>query len=513
MSLGERSIAAVFWGAGGTAFRILLQFGSQVVLARILGPTEYGMFAVGGIVVGLCSFFADFGLAYGLIQKREVTDEDMRFAFTWQCIVGLGVAAAIAGSSGLVAHFFGEPRGQAVIAFMALICLANAVAGTSMNLLKRNLDFKTQQFAFLISYVVGFYCVGIPLALTGHGVWSLAIAWVIQASLWGALLYRKVRHPVRPLFWYAGGRTQASYGLTVLRTNVLNWFIGNVDRIVVGRVLPTRDIGLYSTVYTMIYAPSASLLGIVQPVLFSASARVTQDIEASDADAAAAKLVRAFTGLIAVVCLYLLPVFVTAAVLADQFIAAVYGAAWADGAVVLRPVALAMPLLLCVGLSTPVLWASGRPQDEFGKQWLIAIVWALACWPLARVGGIHAVAWGVLGLFSVRFGIVVHALTRASAVRWAHVWRSARGGLAVSVAVAVGVGLADAGLRSLGWPPGVCVLGASLCAVLVFLGSLRLAPALIGQEVSGLMGGVAKRLSPRIAYRIDWLWGAEGRTR
>lgn len=507
MSLGERSITAVFWGGGGTVLRIVLQFGSQVVLARVLGPTEYGMFAVGGIVVQLCSFFADFGLAYGLIQKREVTEEDIRFAFTWQLIVGVLVTAAIVVSSGFVAAFFEEARAQSVIAVMGLICLANAASGTAMNLLKRELDFKTQQLAFLASYMIGFFCVGIPLALGGHGVWALVAAWVTQSGTWGLLLYWKVRHPVRPLFWYAEGRSQGSYGLTVLRTNVLNWFIANVDRIAIGRLLPTRDIGLYSTIHTMIYAPSSSLLAVVQPVFFSASARVNEDGGAE----AAAKLVRAFTGLIAVVCLYLTPVFATAAVLAGNFVVTVYGPAWSDGAGVLRPVALAMPLLICLGLSTPLLWASGRPQDEFGTQWLIAIVWAFACWLLAGAGGIDAVAWGVLGLFVVRFGIVVQAITRISSVAWADVWRSARGGLVLSAIVASAAGLVDLGLRELNASPALCVLAASLCAVVFFVGSLRLMPNLIEREVTRLMGGVCRGLSPRVNDRLAWLWRGERR--
>jgi len=508
MSLTDRSIAAVFWGGGGTILRIGLQLVSQVALARMLGPVEYGMFAIGGIVVQFSSFFADFGLAYGLIQKRDVSNEDVRFAFTWQLIVGVLVTAAIALTSGLVATFFDEPRAQAVIAAMGLICLVNAAAGTAMNLLKRELDFKTQQVVFLVSYVVGFFCVGIPLAIAGYGVWALVAAWVTQSGLWSLLLYLKVRHPVRPLFWYAEGRTQGSYGLTVLRTNLLNWFTANVDRIVIGRLLPIREVGLYATIYTMIYSPTSSLLAVVQPVFFSASARVAEEEQGK----ASARLAHAFTGLIAVICLYLAPVFGTAAILADDFVRAVYGQAWSDAGGVLRPIALAMPLLFCLGLSTPMLWANGRSQDEFGKQWFIAIVWVLACWLLVKLGGIAAVAWGVLGLFAVRFGIVVHTVTRITAVTWSDLWRGARGGLVVSAFVAAGSGLAEVGLRALGLHPAACVVGGCVCAALVFVASLRLAPALVGPEASALVGGVCRRLPPRVHRYLAWLWGAEGRT-
>ncbi|MFX6409630.1 oligosaccharide flippase family protein, partial [Acinetobacter baumannii] len=78
----------MFWGGGGTLLRIVMQFGAQVVLARILGPEQYGLFAIGAIVVGFSSFFSDIGLAYGLIQKKEIAAKDIRFVFTWQIILG-----------------------------------------------------------------------------------------------------------------------------------------------------------------------------------------------------------------------------------------------------------------------------------------------------------------------------------------------------------------------------------------------------------------------------------------
>ncbi|MBV8469805.1 MAG: lipopolysaccharide biosynthesis protein [Burkholderiaceae bacterium] len=507
MSLGERSISAVFWGAGGAVLRIVLQMTSQITLARLLGPAEYGVFAVGSVVVSFCMFFADFGLAYGLIQKREVTDEDIRFAFTWQLLVGALVSIGIVALSGPIAQFFNEPRARAVVAVMSLICLATAATGTSMNLLKRKLDFRTQQIGLLVSYAIGFFGVGIPMALSGCGVWSLVAAWIAQAFVMCILFYRGVRHPVRPLYWYADGRSQAAYGLTVLRTNVLNWFVGNVDRIIVGRVLSIRDIGLYSTMYNMIYGPSASILSIVQPVFFSASARVAEGAD----DDTAHKLARGFVTLIATVSLYLLPVFVSAAVLADDFVLAVYGPAWQEAAAVLRPLALAMPFFIGFGLSTPMLWAQGRPQDEFAKQWPVALGWTVVCWLLAKHGRVEAVGWGVFGLFIARFAVVMHAVTKVAPVRWRTTWHAARGGVLVSVLAAGAAGAADYALRTIGGKPGACVILAVAAAVLAFYACLRLAPGLVVNEVSGLVSGVLSRFPRPLALRLAWMQGAGGR--
>src|SRR6218665_3231074 len=276
-SLGARSMSVVFWGAGGSAVRLLMQIATQIVLARLLGPTEYGVFAVGSIVISFSGFFSDIGLAYGLIQKREVSDRDVRFVFTWQIVMGLLVSIAVAWGAGPVAIFFGEPRAEPVVRALAVICLINALAAPAGNLLKRALDFKTQQLAFLISYLIGYVLVGIPMALSGFKVWALVAAWLTQSSINGLLLYFATRHAVKPLLWYEQARTQGAYGGTVLATNLLNWTIGSIDRVIVGRVLPNQSMGLYATTYNLLYNPTASVLGVLQPVFFSASARAAED--------------------------------------------------------------------------------------------------------------------------------------------------------------------------------------------------------------------------------------------
>lgn len=504
--LSSRSVSAVLWGGGGSVLRLALQIGAQAVLARLLGPTEYGVFAIGSIVISFSAFFADVGLAYGLIQKREVSDQDVRFAFTWQFVIGLLVSLVLVGLSGVLADFFGEPRAKDVICVMSLICLVNAIGTPAGCLLKRSMDFKTQQIVFLFSYAVGFLGVGIAVALAGYGVWALVAAWGTQCAVHSALLYLATRHPVRPLFWYVEARAQALYGGTVLATNLLNWTIGNIDRVVVGRLMPAHSIGIYATSYNLIYGPTANVLGILQPVFFSASARAVQ----RDAfDQEHSPLERGFSTLIAAICLYLLPAFLCIAVVSQSLVLALYGNAWAEAAETLRPLALAMPFFLIWGLCTPVLWASGNPGSEFGSQWPVAIAWGLGCWMLARWGGIQAVAWGTLALFILRCSVMILMINRLAGLGLGSIWRAARGGLLISVLMAVVAGLVDGALRASHSSPLLCLAGATLSALVIFVLTLRCAPGLVAAELGALTQRVLERIPSRWAQRLQWLGGKE----
>src|SRR5882762_4026179 len=190
--LSQRSISAVIWGASGSAVQLVLQFGIQVVLARLLGPEQYGLFAIALVVITLGSYFAT-NVGFGLIQKRTVTDEDVRFVNFWQLSVGAVVAIAVFLLAETAAGFFQEPRVAPLIRAMSIVCLISAAGGPACFLLNRDLDFKSIYLAGIAGYALGYGLLGIPLAMAGYGVSALVIALITQSLLWLAILYWRKR--------------------------------------------------------------------------------------------------------------------------------------------------------------------------------------------------------------------------------------------------------------------------------------------------------------------------------
>lgn len=494
-------MSAVMWGAGGTLTRVTLQFCVQVMMARILGPEPYGIFAIGAIVVSFSGYFSDIGIAYGLIQKREILDEDVRFVVTWQLLIGSMVTFGVYQGSEQVAAFFREDASGIVVKVLAVICLLNALAAPSLNLLKRDLDFRRIQIAQSASYVVGYVLCGIPLALAGAQVWALVAAWIVQASVSLVLLYGAVRHSLRPLVWCVDARRLAAYGLTVLATNLTNWMINNVDRVIVGRIFSGRDIGLYVTSYNTLFNPTISVLGIVQPVFFSASARISEDRPRVEA---------AYRSLLAAVSLFMLPVFAGLSVVSGTFVVALYGPEWANAGAVLQPLALAMPFFLIWGLTTPILWTGGYLLREFLAQIPVAALWIVACWFAAR-HSLSAVAWTVLMLFAVRCAVIVGAAVRSLALDVWTIWRAIRGGVVVATCVSCALSVVDLAFsQSQVAPLGRLVVEIAFAAVLLAL-LIRLLPKVVSPDLIPLIERVAARLPAPIARSLTILFSVRER--
>jgi lipopolysaccharide exporter len=492
-SLGRRSITATLWGAGGGVLRIVLQIISQIVLARILGPELYGVFAIALVIVLLSGLFADVGLAYGLIQKRTVSEEDIRFVFTWQVILGVSVSTLLWLGAPYVGTLYGDPRVVPVVAMLAPTCLISCVSSAAGALLRREMDFRTLNIAAVVSYAVGYFLVAIPLALAGAGVTALTAGFLVQAILYGAILYAKLRHPVRPLLWQSGAPAMLGFGLTVLATNLVNWAMAGVDRAIVGASLGMAPAGLYATAYNLISTPAVTLLSLLQSVFYSASAKVQDDRK---------QLGRGLSTLLGTVMLFAAPVFAGVAAASETIIVSLYGIRWEGGGDVLAPLSLAMIAQMVMGLSTPVLWASGATRRELELQIPIAVVWVVGLWLVAQNGSLIVLAWCVAGLFFIRAAVLIGATLRAIEMPFADLAARCRAGLWLSLIVGF------AGLAMDRWlgarvGQGVWLLIADVlaCGVAMLVG-MRLLHATVDDDIRHLLSALASKVPGDNGHRL-----------
>jgi len=484
-NIGNRSVSAALWGVLGTVLRMLMQVLSQIVLARILGPEQFGLFAAALVVVLFSTFFADVGIAYGLIQRRTVTDEDVRFVFTWQMLLGSVVSLLLFAAAPSIAGFYSDERLVSVLQWLSVTCVISALGSTASALLRRRLDFKAIHEAALVSYLIGFFVLGIPLAMAGFGVHALIVAFLVQSTLASVLMLRKSVHPVRPLLWHANAPGILSFGATVLGTNLVNWVMTSMDRIVVGRTMSITATGLYSTVHNFVTVPTMNALSVIQGVLYSASATV-QDSKA--------RLRKGFCTMFGAVALFVTPVFAAVAAISDTFMAAVYGEKWLGAGQLLTPLSLAMPALLLMGMAVPALWASGNAKKELKLQIPIALIWALSLMLVAQTGSLTWLSWSVCALFYARAGVIVFAGCRAIRLRLALLPRLLHAPVMVTATVsAVAWGL-DRGLEEHLASPHLRLVVVIFGCAISLLVAIRLLHRFIRKEVIHLVGRVAERL-------------------
>lgn len=376
-NLVKQGFSAVKWGAISSVARFGLQIFAQAIMARALGPEIYGIFGMGLVVLTFANFFAEFGFGWSLIFRRDLQPEDIRFAFTCQIVSGGLVACALFAAAGWIAIYFHEPRVEVVVQWIAGTCFISAATAPSINLLSREMRFRESGLIQVLSYFIGYVLVGIPLALGHFGVTALIASWVTQSVVRLVGSYWLTRHPIRLLFSHEDARRFLTSGSTVFFTNITNWLLNNIDRMLVGRLLNASSMGLYTVGANLANTPNGILLMSIQPAFLAAGAKMGDDTE---------QLRTTYRKVLSAILVLTIPIYVMLAAVAHSIVAVLYGARWEGAASVLSILFLSMPAFIVFGISTPILWNTNRSSHEALVQLPILLVAAVSLVLFAHLG-------------------------------------------------------------------------------------------------------------------------------
>jgi len=150
-------IRGAAWTIGTRWIIKALGFINTVIMARLLLPEDYGIVAMGMLVVGLIQTFLDFGPATALLRKAEVTRDEIDSAWTLGVIQGLAAGLALLLALPLALEYFNEPRLTFVLlalsASVAFISLGNIGLVLARKEFIYTLDFKIATTGKIVSVV------------------------------------------------------------------------------------------------------------------------------------------------------------------------------------------------------------------------------------------------------------------------------------------------------------------------------------------------------------------------
>lgn len=469
-----KALRAFKWNAIGVAARILLQFAVMVALARMIGPEDFGLFGGSMLVFGPAALIAELGFGIALVQRKDVSDDDRRMAWFWLVVSHIAVAAAIIVTAPLLANLLGDSQLQEGIRWMALALAITAFLVLPMAELRRRLDFRTLQTAQVGGYFAGYVLVGIPLAASGHGGWSLIAALVVQQAAMVVICRRIAPQPLLP----RAGRLPdglRAFGVRVVGSNIANWITENLDNLLVSRLRGLADLGLYSVSYNLARTPTNHVVNMVQQVVFAASSRA-QDDEAS--------LRRGYLALLKAIGLVTFPVFFGAAIVANSVIAGLYGTRWAEAAPVFAALCVAMPFHALMAVAGPILWGRGRTNVELRVQTGVALALVAVLFFL-KDRSLAVLAWGVCVVYIGRAAFMTAALACDLRMRWREVTAALSSPLALAVVSVVVLRLVDGHFENFELSAVMrlaCLIGTAGSALAVV--ALAFLPHVLGHELA-----------------------------
>jgi PST family polysaccharide transporter len=488
--LGSRSRRAFFWYYAGALARIGLSFGTNVLLARLLGPVPFGQMAFVLIVLSIGNLFANAGVPSAIIQKSTLSEDEIRLGFTVQMLLGFGMACLVWISAPLIAGMFGQPSLILLLRVISPLFILQIFGMTSTALLQRKHDARALQLIFIISYMIGYLAIGIPMALGGNGVWSLVVAQLAQAGLNSLMVYAKVKHSLVPRI-VRDTSGLLSFGFKVLVANLCSWGILNLDNAFVGRFAGAFELGLYSRAFSLALTPADAMSTSLQQVLLPSASQIQHDRK---------KLANVHAALFGLILLVLGPLFAALAAVPDVVIRGLYGAKWIGAVPFFQPLALAIPMYAAMAATGPLLAARGRPGLELKCQ-LLSLAMAIPIYYFAVQRSVLALSWAVLGVYIARCLILTIAVLKESGGSWTGLVLVALPAAVLSTVAACAAVLSREATLSLGALPRVGVV-AGIVAVTILCAFVLFTKALL-QPVAQRVPQVIQLLPTRLRFVPD----------
>ena len=264
--------------AVGFAFAQALNLGFYIVLARLLTPTEFGIYAAATVLLGFAYGLSEAGFASAVVHQRDRVEEALSTAVvaTWGNGVLFSLLALAAAP--LLGQIFDSGQITAIAAVMAGTIFVNATGAIPDAILQRRFSFLRRLVIEPIQVVV-FGVVTVVAAVNDLGVWSLVIGQYAAIAISAILAWAFARwRPRMELVSFGMWRELAAYGRHLFTSSVI-LRIGEqaADTAVVGTGLGTAALGQYRYAYRIAATPFQLILAGASYVIFPAFARIATD--------------------------------------------------------------------------------------------------------------------------------------------------------------------------------------------------------------------------------------------
>jgi O-antigen/teichoic acid export membrane protein len=388
----HRASKALGWSFLNTAASRFGTLAIGIMLARLLGPHEFGAFAVAMVALIVVLSFNELGVSLAIVRwpgdpariaPTVTTIATASSAFL--CIVALVAAPWFAGA-------MGAPGATGVVRALSLCIVINGLVATPAALLQRGFAQGRRMLIDQVNTWAG-ALTSIALAVAGMGAMSLAVG-RLAGSLASAVLFIKFSpEPLRFGFDRRLARELMKFGLPLAGSSIVVCAVLNVDQLVVGNVLGATALGFYVLAFNLSSWPVAMFSQPVRSVAPAAFARLQHDPPT---------MRRTFVVSFGLLAAVTLPVCLLLVGTSGPLIDFVYGPAWSPAAKALLWLALLGALRIPYELIYDYFVVLAKPRVVFTVQ----VVWLGALIPALIVGGKIAGIAGV-GAAHVIVGLLV----------------------------------------------------------------------------------------------------------
>lgn len=408
MSDKQQLVKGMFWSAIEKYSSMAVSIVVSMILARLLTPEEFGTVAIATVLISFFSILSSMGIAPAIIQRRDLTQNDLNNIFTFSCYIGFLLALLFFFGSWIIAGVY-KVRALVIICQILSVQVFFSAANMVPNaLMQKNLRFKEiAKRTLLLQLISG--AISIIAALFGAGVYALLISPIITCI--GIFIYNRhyykvqiSRHfsiePIKKIFSYSSYQFLFQF---------IAYFSGNIDKLLIGKYISTNDLGYYQKSHQLVQLPLSSVGAVVNPVLQPVLSKYQDEKE---------ELACRYNKLIRLIATVAFPTGVLIYFCGAEIIRFFYGSQWDLAIPTFKIMAITAPIQIVLSSSGSFFQASNETKRLFLLGTTNAVISILLTIVAVVFGGTIesvALAWSatnILGLLATYYFMYVIVLKK-----------------------------------------------------------------------------------------------------
>ncbi|MGH3827238.1 MAG: oligosaccharide flippase family protein [Pseudonocardiaceae bacterium] len=381
--IGRKASQGLRWSVLGILVVRVGNLGMGLVLARLLAPADFGVYAIALAATDFVTRINDGGLVAATVQWRGRLDEMAPTVTTLTALFSAAVYGMFWFAAPSFAALAGSPDAAPVVRLLTTTILIDGVTALRVGTIMRNFQQDKIAKATVAGFVVN-AVLAISLAFYGAGPYSFVGGLLAGAVVTGALLFVSAKVPFRIGFDRAIAVRLMRFGMPLAAGLGIEAILLNTDYVVVGRIMGATALGFYLLAFNV----SSWVQGVVGTAVRYVSVASFSRLAEQNEDVLSLGVQRSAPLLIAGI----LPVVMLMAVLAPSLVVFLYGGRWAPAAPVLRFLMVLTVVRLLTSFATDILVSAGATRATLWLNlgWVIALVPTLIIG--TQLGGIRGTA-------------------------------------------------------------------------------------------------------------------------
>lgn len=380
-SLKKQTAYGVKWVVGISFLSKAIQVGTTIVLARMLTPCNFGLFALAFIAINGFALFTTMGFDSALIQRHDNVQRAANTLFFITPLIGILLCLFLNISAPLVGQFFNSKELVGITKILSILFVINAIGKVPRVLLTKNMQFSKVSIAE-ISGILIFSISAIILAVLGFGVWSLVIGSLLKTAIDTIMVWVFGQWRPKLEFDWKLALEMFHFGKFVFLGSVV-WFLKmSFDKLLVGNLLGPMMLGLYYIAFNFANSGSEYFGSKVYRVLFPVYSKMQKNL---------GDLRSAFLKVLKYMAIIALPLGLGIFLLGGDFLRFAYGEKWVGAIPVLKILAWAGIFNTIPTSSGAIFLALGKPKLNFWITSLQVALFFIFIAPAAKLFGLNGV--------------------------------------------------------------------------------------------------------------------------